>query len=105
MPTLPENPKLDYRGRWFGPRVSGLLTKALAVAVGVTLLIGAVAISFVLFAVALTGLLILGIYVWWKTRELRRELKSRMRRGDVIEGEVVREVRVDDTTGANPSKR
>ncbi len=74
----------------------GLLTRILSVAAGAVVLIGAVAISFVVFVVVLTALLVIGLYVWWKTRHLRRQLKERLdaqradvARGETIEGEVI----------------
>jgi len=74
----------------------GLLTRILSVAAGAVVLIGAVAISFVVFVVVLTALLVIGLYVWWKTRHLRRQLKERLdaqrpdvARGETIEGEVL----------------
>lgn len=74
----------------------GLLTRILSVAAGAVVLIGAVAISFVVFVVVLTALLVIGLYVWWKTRHLRRQLKEQfdaqraeVPRGETIEGEVI----------------
>jgi len=100
MPANSETPKLDHRGKKSGPGTPSLLTKVLAVVVGVAFLVGAVAISFVLFAIALTGLLIFGVYVWWKTRDLRRELKFRAQGGDIIEGEVNPDVSRPQTRSA-----
>ena len=66
-------------------------------AAGTLVLIGAVAISFVVFVIVLIALLVLGLYVWWKTRHLRRQLAEQLnaqrpggRRGETIEGEVIR---------------
>jgi hypothetical protein len=74
----------------------GLFTRILAIAGGTLLLIGAVAISFVVFVIVLAGLLVFGLYLWWKTRHLRRQLaehlnapRSEPPRGDTIEGEVI----------------
>ena len=65
------------------------------------MLIGAVAISFVVFVIALAAILVIGLYVWWKTRHFRRQLKEQLNaqradtprgdtpRGDIIEGEVI----------------
>ena len=60
------------------------------------MLIGAVAISFVVFVIVLTVLLVIGLYVWWKTRHFRRQLAEQLNaqrsdapRGDTIEGEVI----------------
>jgi hypothetical protein len=59
-------------------------------------LVGAVAISFVVFVVVLSALLVIGVYLWWKTRHLRRQLgeqlnaqRARPPRGETIEGEVI----------------
>lgn len=86
-----------------------LLRKAVAVAGTVAL--GAVALAFsaVLLAVILVVVLFGGAYLWWKTREVRkqfREMQAQMRqmnesaaraepqsevfRGEIIEGEAVR---------------
>lgn len=65
------------------------------------MLVGAVAISFVVFVIALATILVIGLYVWWKTRHFRRQLREQLNaqrsdipradtpRGDVIEGEVI----------------
>jgi hypothetical protein len=74
----------------------GLFKSILTVAAGALVLIGAVAISFVVFVIVLTALLVVGLYVWWKTRHLRRQLAEQLNaqrsagpRGDTIEGEVI----------------
>ena len=63
------------------------------------MLIGAVAISFVVFVVVLAALLVIGLYLWWKTRHFRRQLAEQLNanaqrpgapRGETIEGEVIR---------------
>jgi Flp pilus assembly protein TadB len=75
-----------------------LLARILAVVASVAVLIGAVAVSFVLFVVALTVIATLVIYVWWKTRHLRRQLRTRPPPGGtVIEGEVNWREDVDET--------
>ena len=91
----PRLPPLLPSGRRRGSS-PGLLTRILTVAAGALVLIGAVAISFVVFVVVLTALLVIGLYVWWKTRHLRRQLKERLdaqrpdvARGETIEGEVL----------------
>jgi predicted membrane protein len=84
--------RLNYRG-WRPP---GLLTRVLAVIGSIIVLIGAVAVSLVLFAVALTAILVFGGYVWWKTRHFRRALREAAQEADrmesggrIIEGEVI----------------
>lgn len=94
-----EPPQLGYRN---GPRraSSGLLARILTVATGALVLIGAIAISIVVFAVALIVILGVGLYLWWKTRTLRKQMREQMREqpmpppprandDDVIEGEVI----------------
>jgi hypothetical protein len=96
-----------------GTRVRNLFARVLTVAAGVAVLIGAVAISIVVFAVLLTVLVGFGLYFWWRTRHVRRQLQEMMNaraangaangytnarsnaganpgaQGDVIEGEVI----------------
>jgi hypothetical protein len=91
-----ERPQLTHRGRHAGGGWSGLLTRILAVAGGLLVLAGAVAISLVVFAIALTAVLLFGLYFWWKKRNVIRQMRAQMRPrspfddGNVIEGEVVR---------------
>jgi membrane protein implicated in regulation of membrane protease activity len=72
-------------------RVPGLLGRLIAFAVGAALLIVAFMVSMVVFAIALAGALVIGGYLWWKTRELRRRMRERPPGGHVIEGEVIRD--------------
>ncbi len=93
-----EPPQLGYRN---GPRrSSGLLARILTVATGALVLIGAIAISIVVFAFALVVILGVGLYLWWKTRTIRKQMREQVReppmpppssthQGDVIEGEVI----------------
>jgi hypothetical protein len=103
MPDDSEIPRIDSHGRRSRRRQPGLLTKVLAILGGAALLVCAVAISIVLFAVVAAGLLLFGAYVWWKTRDLRKQLRTRPPGGNIIEGEViesevVREVPPGDST-------
>lgn len=66
-----------------------LLGKALAFAAGAVLLVVVFMFSLVLFAVVIVGALVLLAYLWWKTRDLRKQLRERPPGGHVIEGEVV----------------
>jgi hypothetical protein len=91
----PRLPPPFRAGRWRGS--GNLLTRILTVAAGTLVLIGAVAISFVVFVIVLTAVLVIGLYVWWKSRHFRRQLKEQLNaqragapRGDIIEGEVIR---------------
>lgn len=56
--------------------------------------------SVVAFAVvAAAGVVIWG-WLWWKTRDLRRQMRENPPDGLVLEGEVIREV---DTAGESPA--
>ena len=91
-------PLLPGRRRSSAP---GLLTRIVAIAVGALALVGAVAISFVVFVIVLAALLVIGLYVWWKSRHFRRQLREQLNaqragtprgdipQGDIIEGEVI----------------
>jgi hypothetical protein len=85
-----ERPQLSYRDARFRRRTPRLLTKIIAVAGGALVLAGAVAISIVVFAFALAGVVLFAIYFWWKTRSLRKQMREQRRDDDVIEGEVIR---------------
>ena len=95
------------------PKPIGLLQKIAAIATAVVIFGLALTFSVVFFAVVVAvGAVILG-YVWWKTRDLRkvmREAQAQARGpatrgptpsdGIVIEGEVVREIREERSTGS-----
>ena len=69
--------------------MKNLLTRILAVVIGLALFVGAFLFSVVLFAAAFAvGVLVWG-YVLWKTRHLRRQAPQRMDDRDVIEGTVI----------------
>jgi membrane protein implicated in regulation of membrane protease activity len=84
--------RLGYSGGGLAGRAQSVLAKVLAVAATAVLLVSAIAVSIVVFAVALTAVLVFGGYVWWRTRELRRQLREQQRRSQPIEGEVIRDV-------------
>jgi len=78
-----------------GSHPPSLLAKIFTIITTTVLLACAVAMSIVVFAVALTGVAVFGAYLWWKTRHLRNQLHAQMRAAerydsDVIEGEVIR---------------
>jgi hypothetical protein len=88
--------RLGGRSESLGSRARGLLIKVLAVAASAILLLSAIAISIVVFAVVLAGLLVVGVYLWWKTRELRKQMRAQGHDAGIIEGEIVRDVRGED---------
>ena len=78
----------------------GLLSKVVTIAVGAVLLVAVFTFSLLVFAIVVAGgLLVLG-YLWWKTRDLRKQIRQQMRERRpserVIEGEVIREAARDD---------
>ncbi len=78
----------------------GFLVTVVTIAVGAVLLVAGFMFSLLVFAIVVTGgLLVLG-YLWWKTRDLRRQIREQMRERPaaerVIEGEVIREDSRDD---------
>ena len=97
MQSDPERPRVRNRGS-VGSRAQSLIVKTMAVAGAAVMLVSAVAISIALFAVTLTGLFVFGAYFWWKTRDLRKQMRSRthsrFEEGDVIDGVVIREAEV-----------
>ena len=105
--------RYDHR-RLDGPEPS-LLGKVMGIAASAVLLVTALMFSVVIFAFALAaGLLVWG-WVWWKTREVRRQMREQMEAqrmeqpyggeaqpndaapgGRIIEGEVIRDEGNDD---------
>lgn len=95
----PDQPRarIGYRGS----AVSRARQVALRVMVGlgaVLMLASAFLLSLVVLAIGLAVVLIGGGYLWWQTRDLRKQLRERMqaqaqsqgrRVGEVYEGEVV----------------
>jgi Flp pilus assembly protein TadB len=77
---------------------SGFLGKILTTLASVAVLVMAFMLSLLVFAfVAAIGLM-LGGYLWWKTRELRKQMRERPQGGRIIEGEVVRDSAAPDPT-------
>jgi ABC-type bacteriocin/lantibiotic exporter with double-glycine peptidase domain len=101
MQTNREPPRLPSRGN-VAARAQGVIVKIVAVVGAAVVLMSAIAVSLVLFAVAIAFLVGFGGYLWWKTRHVRKQMRAHFERehehereqGDVIEGVVAREVRV-----------
>lgn len=85
----PQRPQLRHAGTP-GSRVQSIVVRVLTALAAAVALVGAIAMSLVVFAIALTALCVFGLYFWWKLRQLRRQAPSRPRQDDVIEGVVVR---------------
>jgi hypothetical protein len=85
--------RIAYRGSTIS-RAKHLVSKGLVVLGATVMLVSAFMVSLVFVAIGLAVVLIFGGYLWWKTRELRRQLRARMQghsqpAGQVIEGEVI----------------
>jgi hypothetical protein len=90
-------------------RAKQLGLKALVVLGGALGLTIAVALSLVFVAIALAVVLAVGGYLWWRTRDLRRQMRARMQErpqpaGDVIEGELISREQ-DDSPGVGKRRR
>jgi Flp pilus assembly protein TadB len=76
-------------------RALNLPGRILTLALSAILLLAALTFSLVIFAVLAVGGVLVWIYFWWKTRELRRQLRDRPLDvhddGQIIEGEVIRD--------------
>jgi uncharacterized iron-regulated membrane protein len=86
--------RIAYQGTAIS-RAKQLALKTCIVLGGAVLLAGAFVVSLVFVAIGLAVVLTFGGYLWWKTRELRGQLRARMQEqaqpaGRVIEGEVIR---------------
>ena len=93
----------------FGKPPQTLLGKMLTFAVGASLLVLALMFSLVAFSVIAVGGAIAGTWLWWKTRDVRKQMQEQMQQqanqrpttGYIIEGEVIR----DDEPAAQSGKR
>lgn len=87
--------QIGYRGSALS-RIKLLALKSVVVLGGVLTLASAFVFSVVFLAIGLVVVLVVGGYLWWQTRELRRQIRARMQEqsqprsdGNVIEGEVI----------------
>ncbi len=69
----------------------GLLAKVFAAMIGAVALVVAFMFSVVALAVVSVIIVIAVIYVWWKTRDLRRNLRENPPGGRVIDGDAINE--------------
>jgi O-antigen/teichoic acid export membrane protein len=82
-------------------RAKVFAVKAFVVLGGVLMLASAFVLSVVFVAIGLVVVLAVGGYLWWKTRDLRKQMRERVEGqsqsrfdGDVIEGEVISHERI-----------
>lgn len=90
MAFEPEQRRLGRR-EGTGARVKSLLVKAFALAAAGLVLVSAIAISLVFFALAVVALAAFGVYLYWRTRHVRKQMRSTFEGGAVIDGVVIRE--------------
>lgn len=103
MNTDPSRPQLGHDAGRAGNRARSVFARVLTIAAGAAILIGAIAVSIVVFAIVLAGLLVFGIYFWWRMRSLRKLMQATQppsANGNIIEGEVIRRPGKDDHPGA-----
>ena len=85
--------RIGYRGSAVS-RAKSVVLKALVAVGGALMLVSAFFLSLVFLAIGLGVVLVFGGYLWWKTRELRRQMRAQMQErpqsgGRIIEGEVI----------------
>jgi hypothetical protein len=89
MQTDEERPALTGRDTQLS--TNALSSNVVTFASAAVLLVAAFMFSLLVFAILATGGLLAWGYLWWKTRELRRELREQPPGGRVIEGEAIRD--------------
>jgi Flp pilus assembly protein TadB len=72
------------------PRL-GFLGKFLTVVASAAVLVVGFMLSLLILAVVVAIALLAGVFLWWKTRALRRQMRERPPGGRVIDGEVIRD--------------
>lgn len=82
--------RLDENSARSRVKASGLLGKVLTFATGAVLLVVGLMFSLLMFALAATAAVLILGYLWWITREQRRQTRDRPPGGRIIEGEVTR---------------
>ena len=101
----PEQSTQSPRGdRSFGTQPPGLIGKILAGILSAAFLVVAFMFSLVALAIVASGAILLGGWLWWKTRQMRKVFNEQAARhaeagGHVIEGEVIRYEAPADTAG------
>lgn len=85
--------RIGYRGSAVS-RAKNLALKTLVVLGSVVMVASAFVLSLAFLAIGLAVVLVFGGYLWWQTRELRKQMRERMAGqtqpgGVVIEGEVI----------------
>ena len=72
--------RLRHSGATIRPGPPSLLAKVLAAVIGSALLVVGFAVSLVMLAVVLGAGIVIGGFVWWKTRDLSKQLREQAMR-------------------------
>lgn len=109
-----KGPKLDYN-RSGSSGAMGLVAKVLTVVGGAIVLVSALALSVLFFAVLIVIGAFIGGYLWWKTREIRKQIRTQFSSnqtgrgasfdGEIIEGEVIHSEIVENAAPRNEVPR
>lgn len=94
-----ERARLEARGGGSRVQAPGWLGRLISFAAGAVLLMVAFMASLLVFALVLAAALVIGGYLWWKTRELRRQVREMQPPpggGRVIEGDAIRDAGPED---------
>lgn len=81
------------------------MAKTAAIVMGAVMLVSAFVISLAFFVVALAVVLVVGGYLWWKTRDLRRQMREQLRQHDTTRPQHDHSSRADVIDGVVLSKR
>lgn len=84
-------PRIGQRGGALS-RAKMIALKVIVVLGAAVTLVSAFVVSLAFIAIGIAVVLTFGGYLWWKTRELRKQFRARMQpqaAGDFIEGEVI----------------
>ena len=104
-----KRPELGERGTPPTRGAPGLLARVAAIIGGAILLMSALALSIFFFAVLAVAGVLIGGYLWWKTRELRKQIRTQFASNDsqreIIEGEIIEaDIIEGEVVGRNASE-
>jgi len=104
MPIDPERARFFSQFARRRTQPMSVWQKIVAAVIGGGLFVLALMFSVVLFAVVVTVGLVAWGYLWWKTRNLRKQMRDNPPDGLVIEGVVIREGEAEDIPGDPPRR-
>jgi hypothetical protein len=71
-----DRPRLGPGRRSRSPGAPGLLSRIAGIALGTVVLAASLLVSAIVFAVLLVVAVVAGGYLWWRTRDLRRQVRE-----------------------------